>query len=53
MLFRSAAAVDALRRLDADRAWLARLSAQAAARLAAARWEDTMRDWMAWLEKGR
>lgn len=46
-----AAAVKALGTLAADRALLARLSAAAAARLEAARWEDTMRDWMDWLER--
>ena len=46
-----AAAVDALRQLDADRAMLARLAQAAARRLADARWEDTMADWMAWLER--
>ena len=44
------AAVAALRALDADRGLLGRMSAAAAARLATARWEDTMREWMAWLE---
>ncbi len=46
-----AGAVQALRQWDADRALLARMAAAAAARLAAARWEDTMRDWLGWLEQ--
>jgi len=44
-------AVAALRALDADRPRLARMAAAASARLAASRWEDTMRDWMDWLER--
>ncbi len=46
----AAAAVAALRALDADRERLARMSRQAATRLEAARWEDTMGDFLRWLD---
>ena len=46
----AAAAIEALRALDADRGMLGGMSRQASARLATARWEDTMEDFMRWLD---